>query len=95
MIDLGYSFPAIRVIRSLNQLIEWRGKPSIIRCDIDPEFISYDFTNWAKQHEFEYIQPGNPQQNAYIELHNKAIRYSWLGKNLFDTLEEVQEHATN
>ncbi len=28
-------------------------------------------------------------------MHNKTIRYSWLSKNLFDTLEEVQEHATN
>ena len=96
VIDAGYSFPAIRVIRSLNQLIEWRGKPSVIRCDNGPEFISHEFTQWAKQHRIriEYIQPGNPQQNAYIERHNKTIRYSWLSKNLFDTLEEVQEHAT-
>ena len=97
VIDASYSFPAIRVIRSLSQLIEWRGTPSVIRCDNGPEFISHEFTRWAKQQciRIEYVQPGNPQQNAYIERHNKTIRYSWLSKNLFDTLEEVQEHATN
>ena len=63
MIDAGYLFPAIRVISSLNQLIEWRGKPSVIRCDNGPEL-----TQWAKQHRIriEYIQPGNPQQNNSI-----------------------------
>ena len=36
-----------------------------------------------------------PQQNAYIERYNRTIRYSWLSKHLFDTLEEVQDYATN
>lgn len=84
------------MIRSLNQLIEWRGKPSVIRCDNGPEFICHEFTHWAKQHgiRIEYIQPGKPQQNTYIKRHNKTIRHSWLSKNLFDTLKEAQEHAT-
>jgi putative transposase len=95
-IDAGFSLPSIRVIRSLNQLIEWRGKPQIIRCDNGPEFISHEFTEWALKHKIriEYIQPGNPQQNAYIERHNRTIRYSWVSKHLFETLEEVQDYAT-
>jgi len=39
-IDVGLSLPSARVIRSLEQIIEWRGKPAAIRCDNDPEFIS-------------------------------------------------------
>jgi len=39
-IDIDFSFPTERVIRSLNQIIEWRGKPSCIRCDNGPEYIS-------------------------------------------------------
>ncbi len=95
-IDAGFSLPSIRVIRSLNQLIEWRGKPLVIRCDNGPEFISHEFTNWALKNEIriEYIQPGNPQQNAYIERHNRTIRYSWVSKHLFETLDEVQDYAT-
>ncbi|BDM64003.1 transposase [Shewanella sp. NFH-SH190041] len=95
-IEAGLSLPALRVIRTLNQLLEQRPKPSIIRCDNGPEFISGEFVNWAKQHNIriEYIQPGKPQQNAYIERHNKTIRYSWVSKHLFDSIEEVQDYAT-
>ena len=54
------------------------------------------FTEWAKKLgiRIDYIQPGKPQQNAYIERHNRTIRYSWVSKHLFDTLEEVQDYAT-
>jgi len=51
-IEAGFSLPSIRVIWELNQLIEWRGKPSVIRCDNGPEFISHDFTKWAKKTVF-------------------------------------------
>lgn len=96
VIEAGFSLPAIRIIRSLNQLIEWRGKPAVIRCDNGPEFISHEFAQWAEKQaiRIEYIQPGNPQQNAYIERANRTIRYSWVSKHLFETLEEVQDYAT-
>ena len=95
-IDAGHSIPALRVTRFLNQLIEWRGKPKIIRSDNGPEFISHEYIKWAKKNniQLEYIQPGNPQQNAYVERLNRTIRYSWVSKYLFESLEEVQEHAT-
>lgn len=95
-IEAGFSLPSMRVIRTLSQLIEWRGKPSHIRCDNGPEFISHEFTNWARKHDIriEYIQPGKPQQNAYIERHNRTVRYSWVSKHLFETLEDVQDYAT-
>ena len=95
-IEAGFSLPTMRVIRTLNQLLEWRAKPLAIRCDNGPEFISHEFTEWAKKLgiRIDYIQPGKPQQNAYIERHNRTIRYSWVSKHLFDTLEEVQDYAT-
>jgi transposase InsO family protein len=79
-----------------NQLIEWRGKPKIIRSDNGPEFISHEYIKWAKKNniQLEYIQPGNPQQNAYVERLNRTIKYSWVSQYLFESLEEVQEHAT-
>jgi putative transposase len=42
----------------------------------------------------EYIEPGKPQQNAYVERFNRTVRYEWLAQQLFDTIEEVQEFAT-
>lgn len=52
-----------------------------------PEFISHEFVRWLTEQgiHIEYIQPGKPQQNAYIERYNRTIRYSWLSKHLFDT----------
>ncbi len=47
-IEAGFSLPTMRVIRTLNQLFEWRTKLLDIRCDTGPEFISHEFTEWAK-----------------------------------------------
>jgi len=95
-IEVDFSLPALRVIRALDQIIEWRGKPKQIRCDNGPEFISHTLEQWAKLHgiHLEFIQPGNPQQNAYVERYNRTVRYSWLSQYLFDSIKEVQDYAT-
>ena len=68
-IDVDFSLPAERVIRSLNQIIEWRGKPDSIRVDNGSEYVSGKLVEWAEKRNIclQYIQPGKPQQNAYIE----------------------------
>lgn len=95
-IDADFSLPSSRVIRSLEQIIEWRGKPQGIRCDNGPEYISQSFRDWAQRQNIvlHYIQPGKPQQNAYIERYNRTVRYDWLGQHLFHTIQEVQDFAT-
>ena len=95
-IEVGFSLPAQRVIRALDQVIEWRGKPKALRCDNGPEYISATLTAWAKKHDIrvEYIQPGKPQQNAYIERYNRTVRYDWLGQHLFESIKQVQAFAT-
>jgi transposase InsO family protein len=57
IIDVDFSLPAARVVRSLDQLIEWRRKPAHIRCDNGPEYISAILTDWTeKQHiNIDYI----------------------------------------
>ncbi len=78
-------------------MIEWRGKPAVIRCDNGPEYISEELKCWAKQEgiELRHIQPKHPQQNACIERFNRTVRYDWLGQLLFESLNEQQEFATN
>ena len=95
-IDADLSLPALRVIRSLDQVIEWRGKPAVIRCDNGPEYISGELQNWAERRsiKIEYIQPGKPQQNAYVERFNRTVRYEWLAQYHFDSIAEVQDFAT-
>jgi putative transposase len=95
-IEVDFSLPAVRVIRALDQIIEWRGQPKTIRCDNGPEYISELLKQWALKRgiRLEFIQPGKPQQNAYIERYNRTVRYDWLAQYLFDSIEEVQEYAT-
>ncbi|MEJ8472456.1 IS3 family transposase, partial [Roseibium algae] len=95
-IEVDFSLPADRVIRCLNQIIEWRGRPKTIRVDNGPEYVSGKLMTWAEKHgvRLEYIQPGKPQQNAYIERYNRTVRGEWLGQCIFETIEEAQEQAT-
>src|SRR5690606_39739893 len=90
-IEIDFSLPSDRVIRALRQIISWRGKPSVIRCDNGPENISSTITKWAKDWgiHLEYIQPGNPQQNAYVERLNRTVRYEWLSQYHWADLDVV------
>ncbi|GAB3108172.1 hypothetical protein GCM10027217_34460 [Pseudomaricurvus hydrocarbonicus] len=95
-IEVDLSLPAERVTRALEQVIEWRGKPRTLRCDNGPEYISGTLATWAEKHgiQLSFIQPGKPQQNAYIERYNRTVRYDWLGQYLFESIAQVQDHAT-
>lgn len=95
-IDVDLSLPAQRVVRALDRVIEWRGKPKQIRSDNGPEYISHTLASWAQEHQIElkFIQPGQPQQNAYIERYNRTVRYDWLNQHLFSSIADVQEKAT-
>lgn len=97
VIDVDFSLPSERVIRSLDQIIEWRGRPQMIRCDNGPEYISGVTLAWAEKRgiHIEFIQPGQPQQNAYVERYNRTVRYDWLTHHLFNSLGEIQDFATN
>ncbi len=94
-IEVDFSLPAERLIRTLEQIISWLGKPNVIRRDNGSENVSGAVQTWASRQgiRIEYIQPGQPQQNAYIERFNRTIRDDWLAQRLFDTIDEVQDHA--
>lgn len=95
-IEVDFSLPAERVVRTLNRIISWRGKPLAIRVDNGPEYISGTLQSWAEKAGIAlmYIQPGKPQQNAYVERYNRTVRTEWLGRYHFESIKEVQDHAT-
>jgi putative transposase len=95
-IEVDFSLPAKRVIRSLNRIIEWRGKPETIRVDNGPEYISGKLLEWAEKQgiSIQHIQPGKPQQNAYIERYNRTVRHEWLDQHIIENIEEAQDFAT-
>jgi len=52
-IDIDLSLPAERVVRALDRVIEWRGKPLTIRSDNGSEYIGCALTNWAERQGFD------------------------------------------
>tara|TARA_Y100001001_G_scaffold128019_1_gene126932 strand:+ start:360 stop:1157 length:798 start_codon:yes stop_codon:yes gene_type:complete len=95
-IDVDLSMPGLRVIRALEQIIEWRGKPAAIRCDNGPEYLSAALVTWANRQQITlmYIQPGKPTQNAYVERFNRTVRHEWLDLHEFESIEQAQQLAT-
>jgi putative transposase len=95
-IEVDFSLPAERVVRSLNRIIEWRGKPASIRVDNGPEYISGKLSAWAEklQINIRHIQPGKPQQNAYVERYNRTVRHEWLDQHIIESIAEAQDYAT-
>ena len=95
-IEVDFSLPAERVTRSLERIIEWRGCPQVIRVDNGPEYISEHLLKWAADRDIQilHIQPGKPQQNAYVERYNRTVRHEWLDQYMFATIGQVQDYAT-
>jgi putative transposase len=91
-IEVDLSLPAQRVIRALDQIIEWRGKLASIRYDNGPEYISQSLVDWASQNQIALIdiQPGKPTQNAYIERVNRTARHEWLDLHEFNSVPHIQ-----
>ncbi len=86
------SIPSARLIRVLNRLVSCYGAPDAIRLDNGPEMILQAFRGWAaaKGVAARYIQPGKPNQNAFIERFNRTYRTEVLNAHLFANLEQVQ-----
>lgn len=92
-IEVDTSLPALRVIRVLNRLILQRGKPANLRTDNGPEFLSHLLQDWCEENKvtLQYIQPGKPMQNGFIERKNGSLRRELLNAYVFYSLSEVRE----
>lgn len=91
-IEVGTSIPSARVIRVLERLIEMYGKPEALRIDNGPEFTASTFEDWCRERGIAqlFIQPGKPDQNAFIERFNRTYREEVLDLYVFESIEQVQ-----
>ena len=80
-------------MRTLDRLVKWRGKPDATRFDNGPEYLSQVFASWCREKEVKlnYIQPGKPNPNAYIERFNRTFRHEVLDAYGFESLRQVRE----
>jgi putative transposase len=91
-IEIGTSIPSTRIVRILEQLIDLHGRPVALRVDNGPELTAEVLVDWCRRHNIElrYIQPGKPDQNAYIERLNRSYREEVLSAYVFESLEQVR-----
>lgn len=92
-IEIDTSLPSTRLVRVFEQLKAERGLPDVLRTDNGPEFLGGTFTDWCENNGvmIDYIEPGKPNQNAYIERFNRSFRTEVLDTWLFRDLDEVRE----
>jgi putative transposase len=96
-IEIDLSLPSQRVIRVLERIIASRGYPTQLRMDNGPEFVSTALAEWAETHgiKLEFIKPGKPTQNSYVERFNRTYRDEILNMYVFKTLNEVRDITRN
>jgi len=72
--------------------VDCYGTPDAIRLDNGAEMISHAFAGWAaaKGIAVRYIEPGKPNQNAFIERFNRTYRTEVLNAHMFANLQRVQ-----
>lgn len=94
-IEVDTSLPAARVIRVLEQLKDSRKLPRQIRVDNGPEFVSAKLSAWCDSNDInlQFIQPGRPMQNGYVERFNGSFRNEILNAYTFGSLDEVRDLA--
>lgn len=92
-IEVDTSLPGERVVRVLDRIAAERGYPTSIVCDNGPEFRGEALDKWAHHHgvHLNFIDPGKPIQNAYIESFNGRFRDECLNENWFVSLADARD----
>lgn len=86
-----FSISGARFSRFRDRLVETRGKPEGITCDNGTEFTSKAMFYWSKETcvKLNFIQPGKPTQNAFVESLNGKFRDTFLNLHWFRSIEEA------
>jgi putative transposase len=91
-IVVEHSIGGNQLIRVLDEVCARRGKPAVIRTDNGPEFIGKAMLNWAYRSgiALKLIEPGKPNQNAYVESFNGRLRDECLNEHWFTSITHAK-----
>ena len=91
-IEVDLSLPGDRVAQVLDRLVLRRGRPRSIRVDNGPEFTGRALDEWAHLRgvKLEFIRPGKPVENAFIESFNGRLRQECLEQHWFLDLADAR-----
>ena len=93
MMKAGTSLAGSHVVKSLEEIRRNRSLPQVITIDNGSEFISRKLDAWAYYYgvKLDFIRPGKPVENAFVESFNGRLRDECLNTNIFNSLSDVQE----
>jgi putative transposase len=91
-LEADFSLTGERVAMVFSRLSETRGLPAVIQSDNGSEFISRHLDQWAYEHgvRLQFIEPGKPIQNAFIESFNSRFREECLNEHVFVSLADAR-----
>lgn len=91
-IEIDTSINGTRVCRILDRIVDQRGLPKRITIDNGPEFAGKALDRWSYQNQvmLDFIRPGKPVDNCYIESFNSRFREECLNAHYFDSLSEAK-----
>ena len=91
-IEVDVSLTGHRVTKVLERLAIGRGLPTVLQSDNGPEFTSRVLDQWAYDHQvrLQFIEPGKPIQNAFIESFNSRLREEGLNQHVFTSLDDAR-----
>ena len=94
-VEVDSSITSARLVSIFERIQAEHRLPQVLRTDNGPEFLGECFVRWASKNgmAIQYIQPGKPNQNAYIERLNRTMREELLDPSLFVRLQDVREAA--
>lgn len=80
------------VARILDRIKGDRGLPKVIRSDNGREFCGRAMATWAHENgvSLRFIEPGKPNQNAYVESFNGRLRDECLNEHWFTSLAHAR-----
>jgi len=87
-----HSIGGQRLTRMLDEVCARRGHPQVIRSDNGRELTGKAMLTWAHRHgvTLRQIEPGKPNQNAYVESFNGRLRDECLNEHWFVSLAHAQ-----
>jgi len=91
-IEADRSLTGHRVVSVLERIAQTRGLPESIVCDNGTEFTSRVLDDWAHRFglKLQFIRPGKPVENAFIESFNGKCRDECLNEHLFFSIEDAR-----
>lgn len=93
LLEAGLSLSGRQVVECLERLALFRGLPEAITVDNGAEFCSKAVDAWAYKNgvKLDFIRPGKPVENGFIESFNGKLRDECLNTELFFTLEDARQ----